>query len=57
MRPVSSGEAIRLEKIATEQLFALDEDVDNWCKKQFKEWRDLYLAADENNEEILVKFI
>ncbi len=49
---VSEGARI-LRQIDPETLFAY-EGKDRWCVDHFSEWRDLYLAADEKNEEILL---
>jgi hypothetical protein len=42
-----------LRQIDPEALFN-DEGEDRWCIDEFSQWRDLYLSADEKNEEILV---
>lgn len=42
-----------LRQIDPEELFN-DEGEDRWCIDEFSQWRDLYLSADEKNEEILV---
>ncbi len=49
---VSEGARI-LRQIDPETLFAY-EGKDRWCIDHFSQWRDLYLSADEKNEEILV---
>ncbi|MBW4583554.1 MAG: hypothetical protein KME42_28670 [Tildeniella nuda ZEHNDER 1965/U140] len=43
-----------LRQIEPETLFAKDEGWEGWCLNHFEHWRDLYLSADERNEEILV---
>jgi len=50
---VSEGAGI-LQQIDPETLFTRDEGQEGWYLDHFKQWRDLYLSADENNEEILV---
>lgn len=50
---VSEGAGI-LRQIDPETLFARDEGREGWYLDHFEQWRDLYLSADENNEEILV---
>ncbi|MEH1934301.1 MAG: hypothetical protein V7L14_11385 [Nostoc sp.] len=47
---VSEGASI-FRQIDPETLFARNE----WCFDDFKRWRDLYLSADDKNEEILVR--
>lgn len=49
---VSEGARI-LQLIDSEMLFAY-EGKNRWCVDHFKWWRDLYLSADEKNEEILL---
>lgn len=50
---VSEGASI-LRRINPEMLFARDEGWEGWCLEDLERWRGLYLAADEQNEEILV---
>jgi hypothetical protein len=50
---VSEGASI-LRQIDPETLFARDEGREGWYLDHFEQWRDLYLSADDKNEEILV---
>ncbi|MEH2111583.1 hypothetical protein [Nostoc sp.] len=50
---VTEGASI-LRQIDPETLFARDEGQEGWYLDHFEQWRDLYLSADKNNEEILV---
>ncbi|MDZ7955491.1 hypothetical protein [Nostoc sp. DedQUE09] len=50
---VSQGASI-LRQIDPETLFARDEGREGWYLDHFEQWRDLYLSADDKNEEILV---
>ncbi|MEH1781873.1 MAG: hypothetical protein V7L26_22755 [Nostoc sp.] len=50
---VSEGASI-LQQIDPETLFARDEGREGWYLDHFEQWRDLYLSADDKNEEILV---
>jgi hypothetical protein len=50
---VSEGASI-FRQINPETLFAIDEEWEGWCLSHLERWRGLYLAADENNEIILV---
>lgn len=42
-----------LQEIYPETLFTLNELQEEWASDHYKQWRNLYLAANENNEEIL----
>ncbi|MDZ8088324.1 MAG: hypothetical protein RMY16_22590 [Nostoc sp. DedQUE12b] len=50
---ISEGASI-LRQIDPETLFARDEGREGWYLDHFEQWRDLYLSADDKNEEILV---
>ncbi|MEH2151206.1 hypothetical protein [Nostoc sp.] len=50
---VSEGASI-FRQIHPETLFARDEGRQGWCLDHLERWRNLYLSAAENNEEILV---
>ena len=45
-----------LQEVEPEMLFTRDEGWQGWCLEHFQEWRELYFAAAENQEEILVGF-
>jgi len=50
---VSQGASI-LRQIDPEALFARDQSWEGWCLNGLEHWKNLYLSAAENNEEILV---
>jgi hypothetical protein len=43
-----------LQEIYPETLFTPDELQEEWASDHYRRWRNLYLAANENNEEILI---
>lgn len=43
-----------LQQVEPETLFTRDEGWQEWYMEHFQEWRELYFAAAENQEEILV---
>ncbi|PHJ66101.1 hypothetical protein VF14_16155 [Nostoc linckia z18] len=50
---VSQGASI-LGQIDPEALFVRDQSWEGWCLNGLEHWKNLYLSAAENNEEILV---
>jgi hypothetical protein len=54
-RDIVTEGARLLENIDPETVFPKNEFPDEWCLDHLKMWRDLYILADEKNEEILVE--